>query len=97
MSQKNLKEEHDALVLFVTIFYVVYAFGIILIVCELGQRLTDAFEHVGDEFDIFEWYSFSLEIQRMLPTIIILSNQPIELECFGGISGSRETFKKVNH
>lgn len=75
--------------------YAVYAFGIIFLTCELGQRLTNAFEQIQDEIKKFEWYLFSSEIQQMLPTILIVSQQSIELECFGSISGLRETFKKV--
>lgn len=33
----------------------------------------------------------------MLPIILIVSQKPVELECFGGISGLPETFKKVRY
>lgn len=83
-------------VLLLTIFYAGYAFGVVFIICELGQRLTDAFEEINDEIDRFEWYLFPSEIQRMLPTIMISAQQPVVLECFGSIAGSRETFKRVS-
>lgn len=85
------------MVLFVAIFYASYAFGIILIICELGQRLTNACAQKADEIGKLEWYLLSREIQRMLPIILIGTQQPIELECFGGVTGIRETFKKVSH
>lgn len=66
-------------------------------ICELGQRLTDAFAQIADEIENFEWYLFSHEIQRMLPIILIAAQQPIELECFGAVSGIRDTFKRVCH
>lgn len=84
------------LVLFVAMFYASYAFGIILIICELGQRLTDAFGRIADEIENLAWYEFPREIQRMLLIILIRSQRPVELQCFGSISGTRETFKKVS-
>lgn len=80
---------------FITIFYAFYAFGIVIIICELGQRLTNAFEEIGDVIDEFEWNLFSLEIQKILPTILMVVQQPVELRYFGSTSGLRETFKKV--
>lgn len=81
--------------LFVVIFYASYAFGMILIICELGQRLTDAFEQVANKIKNIKWYLFSPEIQRLLPILIMVSQKPIVVQCFGNISGIRKTFKKV--
>lgn len=93
----SVQKEQDALVVCIAIIYVLYAFGIILIICELGQRLTDAFAQIADEIEKFEWYLFSGEIQRILPTILIASQQPVELQCYGSIAGIRETLKQVSH
>lgn len=78
-------------------FYASYAFGIILVICELGQRLTDAFGQIADEVKHFDWYLFPYEIQRILSFILINAQQPVELECFGSVTGIRETFKKVSY
>lgn len=43
---------------FVTIFYVTYAIGIVLIICELGQRLKDAFGEIEIVIKGFEWNLF---------------------------------------
>ena len=75
--------------------YVVYAFGVVLIICELGQQLSNAFEEIGDKIEDFDWYTFPLEIQRYLPNLLMAAQQAVVLECFGSISGSRDTFKKV--
>lgn len=91
-----LQKEQDPLLLLVAIFYSLYAFGIIFVTCELGQRLSDAFEEINDEIESFEWYQFSYEIQQMLPIILIVSQQPVDLECFGSITGCRMTFQKVS-
>lgn len=72
-------------------------FGIILVFisCELGQRMGDAFEEIGITIGEFDWYLFPIKIQRMLPMIIADAQQPVEVECFGSIACTRETFRKV--
>lgn len=76
-------------------FQACYAFGLIFVVCELSQRVTNAFEDLNDVIAEFNWYLFPSKLKKMLPTIMIVAQQPIEFECFGSISCSREAFKKV--
>lgn len=83
------------MMLTVTIVYACYAFGVVGIICELGQRLSNAFDEIPDTIVDFEWYLFPPGIQRILPTILLAAQQPVYLECFGSISGTRETFKNV--
>ena len=65
------------------------------IACELGQRMSDAFEGIEFTIDQFDWHLFPIEIQQMLPMIMAAAQQPVLLECFGSIACTRETFKKV--
>lgn len=83
------------MVLFVSSVNALYAFGVVFVICELAQRLTNAFEEIYDEIVAFEWNLFSIEMQRLLPTLLIGTQRPVILECFGSISALRETFKKV--
>lgn len=76
-------------------FYVSYAFGIVLGVCEFGQLLSNAFEGIDDEIQAFEWYFFSHDTQKFMPVIVLLAQQPVELECFGSIAIIRQSFKKA--
>lgn len=62
---------------------------------ELCQRVTNAFDDLNDAIDLFDWYLFPTKVQKMLPIIMINSQQPIDFECFGNITCSRESFKKV--
>lgn len=82
--------------LLLTIFFTCYAFGVVVAICELGQRLTNAFEEINDEIWQMDWYLFPSQIQRMLPTIMNLTQKKVAFKCFGSIAGSRETFKKVS-
>lgn len=75
--------------------YACYAFGVIFSICELGQRLTDAFDVLADTIGNFDWYLFPIEIQDILPTLLMAAQQPVVLECFGSISSIRETFKQL--
>lgn len=65
-----------------------------VLIGELGQRVTDAFEEICDEISAFQWYLFPLQLQKLLPTILIETQRPVEMECFGSITATRDTLKK---
>lgn len=73
----------------------VYAFGLLIITCELGQRVCNAFDECNDILNQFHWYLFAPNIQRMLPTIINFTQRPVVFCCFGSTAAIRETFKYV--
>lgn len=83
------------MILFVTIFYASYAFGILFLACEVGHQMSDAFENIWNTIDQFEWHLHPYELLRTLPTIMIIAQQPVDLEFFGSIACSRSSFKKV--
>lgn len=64
--------------------------------CELGERLSNAMEEIKDSIGQFNWYLFPIEIRKVLPTILIGVQQPVEIRFFGSISCNRESFKKVS-
>lgn len=72
-----------------------WAFGSIFIACELCERVSNAYSEIDDAVNHINWHLFPIEIQKMLPTIIINTQKPIVFECFGSICFSRETFKNV--
>lgn len=84
------------MILFVIIIFVSYGFGIIIIICEFGQRMTNAFEQIDNKTGKFKWYLFPRKLQRMLLIILIKTQQPVELRCFGSVSATRENSKKVS-
>lgn len=86
----------DTVALLEMIFEGGYAFGLVLISCELGQRLTDAYGEIdGDEMGQYDWYLYPLELQRTFPLLLIIAQQPVYLECFGSYACLRDSFKKV--
>lgn len=90
------QQDRDSMVLLVIGFYVSYAFGLVLAICECGQRLSDAFEGIHNDFALFDWHSFPHKIQRTLPIILMTAQQPVRIKCFGSISAVRENSKTVN-
>lgn len=82
--------------LFVTIVYASYAFGPVFLVCELAQRLTNGFDEIFDEIVVFKWYLFPLKMQKLLPIMLIGTQEKVVLDCFGSIAVVRDTFKSVS-
>lgn len=78
------------------ISYMFWSFGLIFILCNFGQKLTNQFDELNDALYMCDWYSFPLENQRMLPTILIATQQSVALKGFGNILCSRETSKSVS-
>lgn len=76
--------------------YVSYAFGIMFGICEIGQRITDKFDEMDEEIGAFNWYLFPHKIQKILTIILIKTQTPIELKCFGSFSTTRENSAKVS-
>lgn len=81
--------------LVVTVFVAVYAFGAVFVACELGQRITNAFDEIGDHLYQCDWHLFPIEIRRLTVILLCVLQQSILIQCFGSIFCTREVFKKV--
>lgn len=66
------------------------------IACEIGEQLNTEFSNICELIDQLKWYLFPINVQKILPLIIISVQTPIDLECFGSISCSREVFNCVS-
>lgn len=74
---------------------VVYGFGLIFMYCEIGNNISVKFYGINNALYDLDWNTFPQAIRRMMPTILIVSQQPQQLTAFGGGKISRETFKRV--
>lgn len=81
--------------LLLTILSGICALAAVFIACELGQRMTDAFEEIEYTVDQFDWYLFPIEIQQMLLMTVANAQHPVSVECFASITCTREVFKNV--
>lgn len=92
----QLHNEHNWFLILVTFSKVCYSFGLLFIMCELGERATNSIGEISDKINELDWYSYPLEIQKRFTTILIIAQQPVFFECFGSIYCTRESFKKVS-
>lgn len=87
--------EIDA-VLLMTVFMVCYAFGVVFVACEVGQRISNEFSEINDVIERFDWYLFPDELKKILPIVMNLAQRPVCIDFFGSIACSRDVFKKVS-
>lgn len=79
----------------IPIFEMLWVFGLTLIYSEFGERVTNEFNEVDNMFCHLNWYSLPKDIQRMLTTVIISTQEPIVLRGFGNYSCTRGSFQNV--
>lgn len=63
--------------------------------CEMGERMCNAFDEVIEVIDQLNYYLFPRPIQRMLPTVMLYARQPVSIQGYGNILCVREVFKNV--
>lgn len=81
----------------VSVFILMFwSFAANFLFCEFGENVTRRFNELDKTICQSEWYLLSIEIQRMLPTIIMITQKEIILQGFGGVDLTREAFKRVS-
>lgn len=83
-------------VLLESMYYGLGPLFLVFISCELGERNGTLFCTFEDEINQFDWYQFPMRIQRMLPPILMIAQEPVVVKCFGSASCTRKQFQKVN-
>lgn len=91
----QINPEIDLILTTITITDACNTLGAVFMITELGQRTTNVFSEIDDMICQWDWYSFPIELKRMLPTFLNVAQHPVEIPCFGSSTCSRETFKKV--
>lgn len=76
-----------------------WVFGLSFVICEFGEHVTNQFDMFGQVLEQGDWYTLSIEMQRMYYLIFLSDTQQLkEVSCYGNILCARITFKKVfNH
>lgn len=75
---------------------ILWIFGFNLVACEPGERVSHRFHQFGMEFERCEWNKLPIEEQRMYLIFLSDTQQPKNIQAYGGVLCSRETFKRVN-
>lgn len=73
-----------------------WVLAVVFGVFEFGERMSGTFDEISDVYEEFSWYLFPSTAQRMLTTLIILAQRPIEIQIIGSITCGRITFKNVS-
>lgn len=94
-SSSQTRDTIDSVLLWKSIFFGFWSLALTFFTCEVGHQFTHALSKVNKEFGKLDWYLFPVQIQRLLPTVTNYIQQPVVIECFGVIDGSRDQFKKV--
>lgn len=83
------------MLLLISIHNMFWAFTLVFVACELGERVRNEFDCVRFLVDQLKFHLFPHKLRKLVPTITINAQNPVEFKCFGSISCSRESFQKV--
>lgn len=72
-----------------------WSFSLVFFFCEFGELILTDFDGLSDGLYDNEWYLYPLDVQRMIPTILIGTQDVISIRGFGNIECTRNTFKMV--
>lgn len=73
-----------------------WSIGLASLPSELGQRITDAFDNIDEVLNELDWYLLPIDTKKILPLILINTQDIVALKCFGSILCGREAFKNVS-
>lgn len=92
-------KSHDTInemVLWKAVFYGFWVCALLLLVGEVGQKLSEKFTEINGVMDQLNWYAYPREVKRMLPMILTNLQQPVIIKCFVFIFCDREYSKRVS-
>lgn len=92
----QMHDEMNLITLSLALADILCAIIVVFVGCELGQRLSNAFEEIIDEFEKFHWYLFPIGINRSLPMLMSEAQAPVEMEVFGSITCCRPVMNFVS-
>lgn len=75
---------------------IVATYGVIFLICELGERVSNEFIQVDNVVGQLKWYLFPTNIQKILPIVMIGTQEPVIFWGYGNFVSSREAFKNVS-
>lgn len=85
----------DSVVLLESFFCGFWALNLSYVVCEIGQRFSNAFTDLYDTICQLELYLYPTEVQQMFILIISYAQKPVDIAFFGSSACNRRQFRKV--
>lgn len=89
------RDECSTVEILLTSLATMWAIAVQFFSCELCQRISDAFDEIGNLMSNLDWYLFPIELKQIQLMAMIHAKQPVQIACFGSISCDRNTFRKV--
>lgn len=65
------------------------------LICNYGHQVSARCRHIKNELYQLDWYAMPLDLQQMLPTMLILTQKQFYLRGLGRTHCTRSLFKKV--
>lgn len=59
--------------------------------------IINSFNEINDMISVCDFYLFPMDIQRLLPMILMNTQRPVVFRGFGNMELSRRTFNRVSH
>lgn len=64
-------------------------------VCDIGENVTLAYATMNQSIYGITWYECPVKLQRYLVPMILMAEKPFNVNVFGSIDCSRDTFKQI--
>lgn len=68
---------------------------VISIICLLGEMVANQFDIFDENFSLCDWYTFPIEIQRMLVIAMTNIQQPVTIRGYANTECTRDALKRV--
>lgn len=72
-----------------------WSLAVLYIFCHFGQLMTDQFVKLDETICTCDWYLFPNDVKRILPIVLMASQQSVTLQGYGNIACIRENFRRV--
>lgn len=78
-----------------TTFLLTEILMIVLLICELGERVADEFDAYHSKLCQCDWYLLPFKMQRMYLIFVGHTQQTPKIQGYANVECTRDTFKKV--
>lgn len=74
---------------------VLFTFTYFFVCCEFGERVTNEFNQFYEKLCTYDWYSFSIKMQRIYLTTLTGTQESCVIQGYANIVCTREAYKQV--